>query len=181
MYPLRAVEAKVAKGKKAPRVQLMGSGSILREVEKAAEILATEYGVSSDTWSATSFTELRKDGLAVDRWNRLHPTKKPKTSYVAKCLTGREGPVIASTDYMKAYPDLIRPWIDRPFHVLGTDGFGRSDTREALRRFFEIDRAHVVVAALKALADEGKVEAKVVEGAIQKFGINPDAPEPVRS
>ena len=185
LYHLRGVGAALvaARGakKKAPRVQLIGSGSILREVEAAAEILASDYGVASDVWSATSFTELRRDGLEVDRWNRLHPTKKPRTSYVAQCLAGHDGPVVASTDYMKALPDLIRPWIDRPFHVLGTDGFGRSDTREALRRFFEVDRAHVVVAALKALADEGVVEAKTVADAIRKFGIDPDAPEPVRS
>jgi pyruvate dehydrogenase E1 component len=178
LYRLRQVKAK-AQGKKAIRVQLMGSGSILREVEAAAEILAADYGVASDVWSATSFTELRREGIRTERWNRLHPTEKARTSYVESCLDGHDGPVVAATDSMRAFPDQIRPFLKRSFTSLGTDGFGRSDTRPALRRFFEIDRAHVVVAALKALADEGTLPVKTAQEAIQRFGIDPEAPEPV--
>jgi len=175
--------AKAASGKTgakaAARVQLLGSGSILREVEAAAEILLAEYGVGSDVWSATSFNELRRDGLTVERWNRLHPTAKPRASWVEKSLASSEGPVVAATDYMKTVADQIRPWVKRAYHVLGTDGFGRSDTREALRNFFEVDRRWITVAALKALADEGTIPAKAVADAIARFGIDPEKPEPV--
>jgi pyruvate dehydrogenase E1 component len=175
--------AKAASGKTdakaAARVQLLGSGSILREVEAAAEILLADYGVASDVWSATSFNELRRDGLTAERWNRLHPTAKPRASWVEKSLASSEGPVIAATDYMKTVADQIRPWVKRAYHVLGTDGFGRSDTREALRNFFEVDRRWIAVAALKALADEGTIPAKAVADAIARFGIDPEKPEPV--
>jgi pyruvate dehydrogenase E1 component len=157
------------------RVQLMGSGTILREVLAAAELLQEDFGVAADVWSATSFTELRRDGMAVERWNRLHPKEEPRSSYVATALEGHEGPVIAATDYMRAFPDQIRPHVDRPMVTLGTDGFGRSDWRRTLRRFFEIDRHHVVVAALQALGEADKA-AK----AISSYEIDADAEAPWR-
>jgi pyruvate dehydrogenase E1 component len=163
---------------KSPRVQLLGSGSILREVMAAAELLAADFGVLADLWSVPSFNELRRDGMAAERWNRLHPDEKPRASYVERCLGRRQGPVVASTDYMRSVADQIRPWVGGRYVCLGTDGFGRSDLREALRGFFEIDRHHVVVAVLKALADEGELPAKSVGEAIRKYGIDPEAPEP---
>jgi pyruvate dehydrogenase E1 component len=182
LYRLREVKPRGQAKASSGGVQLLGCGSILREVEAAAEILANDYGVAAGVWSATSFTQLRRDGLATDRWNRLHPEQAPRKSYVEQCLDPHSGPVVASTDYMKAFPDSIRPWIKgRSYTVLGTDGFGRSDTRAALRHFFEVDRHHVVVAALAALAKEGKVSAKAVGEAIKKFGIDPEAPEPALS
>jgi len=160
------------------RVQLLGSGSILREVIAGAGLLKQDFSVESDIWSTTSFTQLRREGMAIERWNRLHPTEKPKKSYVEQCLESQEGPVIASTDFMRAVADQIRPFVSGRFLTLGTDGFGRSDTRQKLRRFFEVDRYQVVVAALKALADEGKVPATKVGEAIQKYDIDPQAPDP---
>ena len=136
-------------------VQLLGSGTILREVIAAAELLKKDFGVASDIWSVTSFNELRRDGLDCERWNRLHPEAKPHDSHVGKCLAGRGGPVIAATDYIKSYADQIRAFVPGHYVVLGTDGFGRSDTRKKLRHFFEVDRFHIAVAALKALSDEG--------------------------
>jgi pyruvate dehydrogenase E1 component len=174
MYKLKSVEAK----KKSARVQLLGSGSILREVEAGAALLADDFGVASDVWSVTSFMELRRDGLDTDRWNMLHPTAAPKRAYVETCLEKAGGPVIAATDYMKLLADQIRPFVPGRYRVLGTDGFGRSDYRRKLRSFFEVDRFHVVVAALKALADEGTVPATLVADALRKYGINPDKPNP---
>jgi len=162
------------------RVQLLGSGTILREVEAAAEILEGDFDVAADVWSVTSFTELRRDGLSVDRWNRLHPGQAPRTAYVTGLLRDREGPVVAATDYMKAYADQIRAWVERPYIVLGTDGYGRSDTRAALRRFFEVDRAHVALAALEGLAEAGSLERKSIKKAIEKLGIDPEAPDPAK-
>jgi pyruvate dehydrogenase E1 component len=133
----------------------MGSGTILREVIAAAELLEADWGVAADVWSATSFNELRREAQETHRWNLLHPEAKQKLSYVEQCLDPTEGPIIASTDYMRAFPDQIRPYVKRRFVTLGTDGFGRSDSREALRSFFEVDRRFVVLAALKALADDG--------------------------
>jgi pyruvate dehydrogenase E1 component len=161
-----------------PRVQLLGSGSILREVLAAAELLEADFGVRSDVWSVTSFTELRRDGVEVERWNTLHPLESPRQAYVTQCLSGRGGPVVASTDYIRAYPDQIRRWVPEPYHVLGTDGFGRSDYRRALRRFFEIDRHHVTLTALKELADQGAIEPARVQEAIERYEIDPDAPIP---
>ena len=165
-------------GKRPPRVQLLGSGTILREVLAAAELLETDFAVSADVWSATSFTELRRDGMAVERWNRLHPTGTPRRSYVEQCLAPRTGPVVAASDYMRLFADQIRPWVRRRLVTLGADGFGRSDMRARLRRFFEIDRFHVAVAALKALADDGEIGSQVVAGAIERYGIDPDLPHP---
>ena len=166
------------KRSKKPRVQLLGSGTILREVIAAADLLDTDFGVVSDVWSATSFTELRRDGIEVERWNMLHPTDKPRQGYVSECLGGRKGPVIASTDYMRAFADQIRQWVPAPYRVLGTDGFGRSDYRRALRRFFEVDRHYVTVAALKSLADAGEIDPARAQEAIERYEIDADAPLP---
>lgn len=163
---------------KGPKVQLLGSGVILREVIAAAELLEQDWGVSADIWSVTSFTELRREGLDVERWNLLNPEKPQKESYVAKSLKKAEGPVIASTDYMKSFADQIRTFIPQRYVTLGTDGYGRSDSREALRSFFEVDRFHVVVAALKALADEGKLPAAKAAEALKKYNINVNKPNP---
>ena len=163
---------------KGPKVQLMGSGVILREVIAAAELLEKDWGVSPDVWSVTSFTELRREGLDAERWNMLNPEKKPKLSYVAECLAKAEGPVISSTDYMKSFADQIRNFVPQRFVSLGTDGYGRSDSREALRSFFEVDRYYVVLAALKALADEGKLPASKAAEAIKKYKIDANRPNP---
>jgi len=163
---------------KGPKVQLMGSGVILREVIAAAEMLEKDWGISSDVWSVTSFTELRREGLDAERWNMLNPEKKPRLSYVAECLSGAEGPVISSTDYMKSFADQIRNFVPQRFVSLGTDGYGRSDSREALRSFFEVDRYYVVLAALKALADEGKLPASKAAEAIKKYKIDASRPNP---
>lgn len=168
-----------AKGKKASSVRLLGSGTILREVRAAAEILRKEYKVSVDVWSATSINELARDGLDVDRWNMLHPDKKPRVSYVEECLSGGEGPVIAATDYMKLYADQIRAFVPAPYKVLGTDGFGRSDSREKLRHFFEVNSSFIVVAALGELAKLGQIETKVVSAAIKKFKLDPEKINPL--
>jgi pyruvate dehydrogenase E1 component len=163
------------------RVELLGSGSMLREVIAGAELLEGVFGVAADIWSVPSFNELRRDGLVVESWNRLLPEAEPRLSYVEQCLKDRQGPVIAATDYMRTYADQIRPFVPNRYVVLGTDGFGRSDTREKLRRFFEVDRHHVAVAAMKALADTSEaVSPKKVAEAIGKYGIDPEAPSPVR-
>jgi pyruvate dehydrogenase E1 component len=161
-----------------PHVQLMGSGTILREVMAAAELLESDWGVLADVWSVTSFTELRRDGLEVERWNMLHPTAKPRRAFVAERLEGRRGPVVAASDYIRAFPDQIRQWVPGSYRTLGTDGYGRSDSRQALRRFFEVDRHYVVVAALKELADSGEIAAERVAEAISKYELDPDAPMP---
>jgi len=163
---------------KGPRVQLLGSGTILREVIAAAELLKQDFNVTADIWSVTSFNELRRDGLSADRWNLLHPTKPPRKTYVEACLDGHAGPVVASTDYMRAFADQVRGYIPRRYITLGTDGFGRSDYRIKLRRFFEVNRDYVVVAALKALADEGEIKAEKVDEAIKKYGLDPERPDP---
>ena len=156
---------------KGPRVQLLGSGTIFREVEFAAELLKNDWGVEADLWSCPSFTELARDGQSCERWNRLHPTEPAKQSHVASCLDTAIGPVIASTDYTRAFAEQIRAYVKAPYVVLGTDGFGRSDTRENLRRFFEVDRYQVTIAALKSLADLGQFDANKVDVAIAKYGI----------
>ena len=160
-------------------VQLLGSGTILREVEAAAQMLEDDWGVSASVWSATSFNELRRDMHACERWNRLNPQSEPKTCHVEQCLKDAKGPVIAATDYVRLYADQIRSAVPGAYRVLGTDGYGRSDTREALRSFFEVDRYHVVIAALKALADEGDVPARKVSDAIKQYGIDSTKPNPV--
>src|SRR3954467_1267996 len=164
--------------KNAPRVQLLGCGTILREVIAAAELLENDFGIAADIWSCPSFNELRRDGLAAERWNLLHPSQTPRKSYVEECLDGRQGTVIASTDYMRAFAEQIRPFVPQRYVCLGTDGFGRSDYRVALRKFFEVNRHYVVVAALKSLADEGVVPKPKVAEAIATYGIDPERPPP---
>jgi pyruvate dehydrogenase E1 component len=166
-----------AKNKK-PRVQLLGSGTIFREVEFAAELLKNDWDVESDLWSCPSFTELARDGQSCERWNRLHPTEPAKQSHVANCLANSVGPVIAATDYTRAFAEQIRSLIAAPYTVLGTDGFGRSDTRENLRRFFEVDRYHITIAALKSLVDLGQFNAAKVDVAIAKYGIATETKAP---
>jgi pyruvate dehydrogenase E1 component len=178
MYRLSEGSKSKTKTKK-PRVQLMGSGTILREVIAAAELLEQDWGVAADVWSATSFNELRREAQEIHRWNLLHPTQKQKLSYVEQCLDDTEGPIIASTDYMRAFPDQIRPYVKRRYVTLGTDGFGRSDSREALRRFFEVDRYYVTLAALKALADDGVLPASKAAEAIKQYGLDADRANPV--
>jgi pyruvate dehydrogenase E1 component len=161
------------------KVQLLGSGTILREVIAGAELLEKDFGIAADVWSATSFNELRRDGLAAERWNMLHPEEERRIPYVEQCLKDRSGPVIAATDYMKVFADQIRRFIPtHNFIALGTDGFGRSDKRRALRCFFEVDRHYVAVAALKALANEEAVAPAKVTEAIRKYGIDPQKPDP---
>ena len=162
-----------------PRVQLLGSGTILREVIAAAGLLEADFGVTADIWSVPSFTQLRRDGLAAERWNMLHPTEPPRPSYVETCLAARpDGPVIASTDYIRAFADQIRPFVPRRYRVLGTDGFGRSDYRRNLRSFFEVDRHYVALAALHSLAVDGTVPAATVADAIARYGIDAGKPNP---
>ncbi len=170
-----------AKGKsKGPCVQLLGSGTILREVIAAAELLDKDFGVGADIWSCPSFTELRRDGWDVERWNRMHPEAKQKrTPYVTELLQGRPGPVIAATDYVRMYADQIRAFVPAPYTVLGTDGFGRSDTRANLRRFFEVDRYYIAHAAIAALAAEGQMNAKDVARAIKEYRIDAEKANPV--
>jgi pyruvate dehydrogenase E1 component len=183
MYLLREAAGRGggrAKSRK-PVVQLMGSGTILNEVIAAADLLESDWGVLSDVWSVTSFSELRRDGIEVERHNMLQGGRdgfEPRTAYVTQQLSGRPGPVIASTDYLRAVPDQIRQWVTAPYRVLGTDGYGRSDFRKALRRFFEVDRHYVTLAALKELADAGTVKRSVVSEAIAKYEIDADAPLP---
>ena len=190
-YPHPAMPAGVAQGilngmyllqiggRGKVRVTLFGSGTILREVQAAAELLERDYGVPADVYSVTSFSELRRNALEIERWNMLHPGEARRQNYIQQALADREGPFIAATDYMKTVPDQIRQWIPGRYAVLGTDGYGRSDSRAELRRFFEIDRHYVVVAALKALADDGKIEKQTVVKAIQTFGIDPEKPNPL--
>ncbi|HEY5624391.1 MAG TPA: pyruvate dehydrogenase (acetyl-transferring), homodimeric type [Gammaproteobacteria bacterium] len=166
-------------GRGMVRVQLLGSGTILREVLAAAAVLAERFDIPADVWSVTSFSELRREALAVERWNDLHPEGEQRSSYVSTCFDGKPGPFVAATDYMKTVPDQIRQWVPGRYSVLGTDGFGRSDGRAALRKFFEVDRYSIVVTALKALADDGMLDKRTVTEAIAEFGIDPDKPDPV--
>jgi pyruvate dehydrogenase E1 component len=173
MYPVHQGE------EHTHRVQLLGAGTILREVLAAAELLAKDFNVGADVWSVTSFNELRREGIDVERWNMLHPDQPQRTTYVEEQLAGTQGPIIAATDYIRTYADQIRPYIPRHYLVLGTDGFGRSDMRSQLRKFFEVNRYYIVVAALKALADEGEIPTATVSEAIRKYRIDPEKPNPV--
>ncbi|MEE8118794.1 MAG: pyruvate dehydrogenase (acetyl-transferring), homodimeric type, partial [Gammaproteobacteria bacterium] len=164
--------------KRKLRVQLLGSGTILREVEAAAEILEKDFEIAADVWSATSFNQLRRDGMSVNRHNLMNPGKKTRLPYVTQCLEKTTGPVIAATDYMRSYSDQVREWVPRRYVTLGTDGFGRSDSRAKLRHFFEVDRYHVIVAALKALADDGEIEHKQINAAMKKFKLDTHRPDP---
>jgi len=165
--------------RKKTRVQLLGAGTILREVIAAAELLEKDFSIAADVWSITSFNELRREGIDAERWNMLHPTKKARSSYVEKTLSATKGPIVAATDYMRSYAEQIRPYLgDKHYATLGTDGYGRSDMRSQLRKFFEVNKYYVAVGALKALADTGEIDQKVVADAIKKYGIDPEKPNP---
>ena len=164
---------------KTAKVQLLGSGTILRETLAAADMLKADYGIEASVWSVTSFNELRRDGIDCERWNLLHPDKPRRISYVEQQLADSQGPIVAASDYMRIVADQIRPYVPRAFTVLGTDGFGRSDRRSELRRFFEVDRNYITLAALKSLADQGEISAKVVAKAVAKLGIDPEKPNPL--
>jgi pyruvate dehydrogenase E1 component len=164
-----------------PIVQLMGAGAILREVEAAADLLEQEYGVAANVWSLTSVNELAREGNDVVRWNRLHPAESPRIPYLTQQLAEAAGPFIAATDYQKAHTDQLREFIPGEFTVLGTDGFGRSDTRQQLRQHFEVSREHIALAALKALADRGEVEREAVAQALKSWGIDADKPNPMQA
>ncbi|HIO11211.1 MAG TPA: hypothetical protein EYN12_06010 [Deltaproteobacteria bacterium] len=170
---------KAKKGK--TKVQLLGSGSILREVIAAADLLEKEFKVQADIWSCPSFNELKRDGDEVSRWNLLHPDKKPRKCHVTQCLENTEGPVVAATDYVKLFADQIRAYVPKSYTVLGTDGFGRSDSREALRKHFEVDRYFITVAVLNALVGEDIISVKTVKAAIKKYGIDTEKNNPLMS
>ncbi|OPZ19750.1 MAG: Pyruvate dehydrogenase E1 component [candidate division BRC1 bacterium ADurb.BinA364] len=177
MYRLRSRQAESPLG----RVQLLGSGAILREVLRAQDILAERYGVSSDAWSVTSYKELRREAMAAERWNRLHPGDAPRQSYLERIVRGAEGPFVAASDYMRLVAEQIAPWLPDRLVALGTDGFGRSDTRRALRRFFEVDAECVALAALRELAARGILDAATPAKAIAQLGIDPGKPDPAAS
>jgi pyruvate dehydrogenase E1 component len=171
MYPFKKTEK--------ARVQLLGSGTILREAIAAGELLQSDFGIGADIWSVTSFSELRREGLAIKRWNALHPEEPQKQTYVEQCFADRKGPVIAATDYIKLHADGIREFMPGDYRVLGTDGFGRSDTRARLRNHFEVNRHWIAVHALKALADAGEVPGARVSEAIAKYKLDTEKPNPI--
>jgi len=173
MYRLQTTQVK------QHHVQLLGSGAILREVIEAAELLVKEHAISSDIWSVTSFNRLRRNGMEMQRWNMLHPDDKQKVPYVEKCLNDKKGPVIAASDYMKIYADQIRPYVKANYVVLGTDGFGRSDTRQKLRYHFEVNAHYIVIAAIHSLVELGELDKSVLNSAMQKYGIDPEKTDPV--
>ncbi len=179
MYRLQGSQIK--QQERQHHVQLLGSGAILREVIAAAELLEKDFSVSAEIWSVTSFNRLRRDGMEIQRWNMLHPDETPKVSYVEKCLDDKKGPVIAATDYMKIYADQIRPYVKANYTVLGTDGFGRSDTRKQLRYHFEVNANYIVIAAIHSLVELGALENSVLSSAMQRYGIDPNKPNPVVS
>ena len=174
LYKMKAAEAKGSK----LQAQLLGSGAIMGEVVKAQQILGEKYGVAADVWSVTSYTELYRDGLAAERWNMLHPAETPKVPYVTEQLASQPGVFVAASDYMKILPGGIDRWLPRPMHLLGTDGFGRSESRASLRDHFEVDAKFIVFATLTALLKEKKIDAKVVQLAIKDLGINADKKNP---
>jgi pyruvate dehydrogenase E1 component len=174
LYRLRASEMKEPKA----RAQLLGSGAILPQVLAAQDLLAEKYGVAADVWSVTSYAELYRDGNACERWNMLHPTARPRVPYVTQVLEGAPGPIVAASDYLKALPRSIDKWAPRPLTALGTDGFGRSESRAGLRTFFEVDARFVAIAALQALAREKQVDATLVQQAITDLGIDPEKVDP---
>jgi pyruvate dehydrogenase E1 component len=179
IYKFRAAE------KGEATIQLFGSGPILNEVLRAQEMLAKDHKIAADVWSVTSYTELRREAIATERWNRLHPAEAPRKTHIEAVLEGAEGPVIAASDYMKSLPDVLAPWLQLNgkcrLVTLGTDGFGRSDNREHLRRHFEVDAESIVAATLSKLARDGKMDAKKAQATIAKLGLNPDAPDPARA
>jgi pyruvate dehydrogenase E1 component len=178
LYRLARVEASGKGRKEAPAVQLLGSGAILREVVAAARLLAEDFGVASTVWSAPSLSELRREALLAERWNRLHPAEEPRRPYLTSCLAEGGGPIVAATDYLRTVADQIRAWVPGRYLVLGTDGFGRSDRRESLRSFFEVDRHHIVVAALEGLAADGVLPRERWAEALQRYALDPEKPAP---
>jgi pyruvate dehydrogenase E1 component len=177
LYRFRAA----SKPDAALRAQLFGSGAILPEVVKAQEILESRYDVGADVWSVTSYSQLYRDGHACERWNAMHPSQTPRVPYVAACLANAPGVYIAATDYLKALPDSIDRWMPRPLTALGTDGFGRSESRACLREFFEVDYRFVIVATLAALARDGRLDPSVVDQALKAHNINPEKVNPAIS
>ena len=165
---------------KKTKIQLLGSGAILREVIAAAEILERDYKIDSNVWSVTSYNELRKDAIEVERFNLLNPDKENKKSYLEECLSNEDGPILASSDYMRLYSDQIRPYLEKSFYSLGTDGYGRSDTRQNLRKFFEVDKEHIVTYSLSVLAKEQLIPSKYAKDAIKKYNIDPEKPIPTK-
>lgn len=165
---------------KKTKIQLLGSGTILREMIAAAEILQKDYQIDSNVWSVTSFNELRKEALETERYNLLHPGQNPKTTYIEKCLSSTEGPVVAASDYMRLNSDQIRPFTNKSFYSFGTDGYGRSDTRKNLRKFFEVDKEHLVTYSLSVLAKEQLISSKYAKEAIKKYKIDPEKPIPTK-
>jgi len=183
MYKLRPAPIPGERGESSPRlkVHLLGSGPILPHVLKAQEMLAGQFGVAADVWSVTSYKELRREALEVERWNMLHPTEKPRQSYLESVLAKEEGIFLAASDFMKSVPEMITRWVPGGLYPLGTDGFGRSETREALRRFFEVDAECVTVAALAQLARREAIKPEVVRDAIRQLGIDPEKVSPMRA
>jgi len=177
MYKFRAATNKKSK----LRAQLFGSGAVLNEVLRAQEILEKNYNLTVDVWSVTSYKCLYTDGIECDRWNRLHPKETPRVPYVTQCLEGEQGVLVAATDYLKVLPAMVSKWMPRRLATLGTDGFGRSEGRESLREFFEVDARFIALAALHELAQDGLLQEFVVQKAIEELGINPDKPNPVTS
>src|SRR5262249_28522457 len=172
LYKLRAAADPAGK----PRIHLFGSGTILREVLRGQQILSDKYGVAADVWSATSYKQLHRDGILCERWNLMHPAEEPRIPYVTKALAAEPWPIVAATDYVKLVPGQIARWVPAGIRVLGTDGFGRSDTREALRQFFEISGEFVTLAALHELSRRGQFDPERVQAAITELGIDPEKP-----
>jgi pyruvate dehydrogenase E1 component len=183
MYKLRPAANRGERGASTPRskVHLLGSGAILREVLRAQELLAERFGVAADVWSVTSYKELRRDALEAERWSLLHPEAQAHRSYVERLLAEEKGVFVAATDFMKSVPEMIDRWVPGDVYALGTDGFGRSDTRAALRRFFEVDAECIALAALHQLARRGEMKAARVQKAIQELGIDPEKVDPMRA
>jgi len=177
MYMFRAARG----GSEQRRAQLLGSGPILNEALRAQQILQERYDVAADVWSVTSYGQLRRDGLETERWNLLHPEQQPRAAYFHECLAASEGVIVAASDYMKSLPDSVSRWSPRPMVSLGTDGFGRSESRRALRDFFEVDARYIVVATLGALARQGRVPAELAGRAVVELGIDPAKPNPMTS
>lgn len=179
------IEAGIIKGlynysqQEQAQIQLMGSGAIFREVIAAADLLAQDFGIKANLWSAPSMNNLQREANDCERYNRLHPQDKPKVAYITECLNGHTGPVIAATDYIRSYADQLRAYIPQAFTVLGTDGYGRSDTRKKLRHFFEVDRYHITIASLQALAQNGDIDPSRVTEAMQRYQISADKPNPI--
>ena len=165
---------------KKTKIQLLGSGAILREMMIAAMILQNDYQIDSEIWSVTSFNELRRDGLEVERYNLLNPSEKKRITYLEQCLGKTEGPILAASDYMRMNSDQIRHYTSKSFYSLGTDGYGRSDTRQNLRRFFEVDKDHIVAYGLSVLANEQLIASKYAEEAIKKYNIDKNKPMPTK-